>query len=117
MDFGLGHLSLATPQATKAAQRHHRRPHQRTNAASVQRPSGRDRFPVRPKLQVSPQHWPLGKEIQSPPSVRGKTRLPSTWSCLRSARSEEHTSELQSLMRISYAVFCLKKKKHTPNIP
>src|SRR3546814_4404354 len=36
------------------------------------------------------------------------------------ARSEEHTSELQSLMRISYAVFCLKKKKkkttHTHNI-
>src|SRR3546814_9121938 len=31
-------------------------------------------------------------------------------------RSEEHTSELQSLMRISYAVFCLKKKqKHTPS--
>src|SRR3546814_3141776 len=28
------------------------------------------------------------------------------------ARSEEHTSELQSLMRISYAVFCLKKKNH-----
>src|SRR3546814_9738294 len=30
-------------------------------------------------------------------------------------RSEEHTSELQSLMRISYAVFCLKKKIHTLN--
>src|SRR3546814_3959019 len=30
-----------------------------------------------------------------------------------SSRSEEHTSELQSLMRISYAVFCLKKKKKT----
>src|SRR3546814_4499988 len=30
-----------------------------------------------------------------------------------SQRSEEHTSELQSLMRISYAVFCLKKKKKT----
>src|SRR3546814_5981794 len=29
------------------------------------------------------------------------------------SRSEEHTSELQSLMRISYAVFCLKKKKYT----
>src|SRR3546814_10700205 len=28
------------------------------------------------------------------------------------ARSDEHTSELQSLMRLSYAVFCLKKKKH-----
>src|SRR3546814_1039231 len=35
------------------------------------------------------------------------------------ARSEEHTSELQSLMRISYAVFCLKKKKakHTTTTP
>src|SRR3546814_5057608 len=31
------------------------------------------------------------------------------------ARSEEHTSELQSLMRISYAVFCLKKKKTSVN--
>src|SRR3546814_9006946 len=30
-------------------------------------------------------------------------------------KSEEHTSELQSLMRISYAVFCLKKKKPTPH--
>src|SRR3546814_1936199 len=38
---------------------------------------------------------------------------------LYSARSEEHTSELQSLMRISYAVFCLQKKKThitTPHI-
>src|SRR3546814_8221880 len=31
--------------------------------------------------------------------------------CVAEERSEEHTSELQSLMRISYAVFCLKKKK------
>src|SRR3546814_4363756 len=36
-------------------------------------------------------------------------------SAMKSGRSEEHTSELQSLMRISYAVFCLKKKKHTHN--
>src|SRR3546814_7009698 len=36
------------------------------------------------------------------------------WPTRRQAeRSEEHTSELQSLMRISYAVFCLKKKKNT----
>src|SRR3546814_7937706 len=36
------------------------------------------------------------------------------WGALRedAERSEEHTSELQSLMRTSYAVFCLKKKKH-----
>src|SRR3546814_3581309 len=40
------------------------------------------------------------------------------WSLFESRsvkRSEEHTSELQSLMRISYAVFCLKKKKITHN--
>src|SRR3546814_1567787 len=36
-------------------------------------------------------------------------------SAARKHRSEEHTSELQSLMRISYAVFCLKKKKLTRN--
>src|SRR3546814_8704483 len=35
---------------------------------------------------------------------------------IRQGRSEEHTSELQSLMRISYAVFCLKKKKKSINM-
>src|SRR3546814_7610751 len=40
-----------------------------------------------------------------------RTRL-SPASADEAFRSEEHTSELQSLMRISYAVFCLKKKKH-----
>src|SRR3546814_5441403 len=37
--------------------------------------------------------------------------VPRPFAGLRPGRSEEHTSELQSLMRISYAVFCLKKKK------
>src|SRR3546814_10811340 len=39
------------------------------------------------------------------------TMLNIFYSALSEDRSEEHTSELQSLMRISYAVFCLKKKK------
>src|SRR3546814_6891630 len=44
-------------------------------------------------------------------TMRGSSLAPS--STTRIGRSEEHTSELQSLMRISYAVFCLKKKnKH-----
>src|SRR3546814_2494203 len=38
-------------------------------------------------------------------------RGPARGALARTIRSEEHTSELQSLMRISYAVFCLKKKK------
>src|SRR3546814_4512183 len=44
------------------------------------------------------------------------SRIMSTLHGRRRVRSEEHTSELQSLMRISYAVFCLKKKnKHYYN--
>src|SRR3546814_3875293 len=45
----------------------------------------------------------------APPSIRAACSIPACWV----RRSEEHTSELQSLMRISYAVFCLKKKKLT----
>src|SRR3546814_2156553 len=45
--------------------------------------------------------------IAAPPA--SKERLPKV---IRPDRSEEHTSELQSLMRISYAVFCLKKKNN-----
>src|SRR3546814_3876670 len=50
---------------------------------------------------------------------RAKTRWPSpcspTTNRKEKRRSEEHTSELQSLMRISYAVFCLKKKIQNTN--
>src|SRR3546814_8052456 len=49
---------------------------------------------------------PLTKPDSPAPGTARNTRRPR-----RSGRSEEHTSELQSLMRISYAVFCLKKKK------
>src|SRR3546814_6600425 len=44
------------------------------------------------------------------PQRRNCALLLSPWDVCTSQRSEEHTSELQSLMRISYAVFCLKKK-------
>src|SRR3546814_2521364 len=60
----------------------------------------------------------LGGSRCPPRSLLGPTRTADERHArrlLRSRvlRSEEHTSELQSLMRISYAVFCLKKKKHT----
>src|SRR3546814_9407598 len=62
--------------------------------------------------------WPVSKlprgRCRSPESSRahasGNARQLQNDSASKS-RSEEHTSELQSLMRISYAVFCLKKKK------
>src|SRR3546814_6115505 len=53
-------------------------------------------------------------DIQSPKAARRRASVGQAtflmFTLLR-LRSEEHTSELQSLMRISYAVFCLKKKK------
>src|SRR3546814_7745216 len=65
--------------------------------------------------------WDTGVLRMAP--LRNRTRLefrseyPATDSSQASpsdhCRSEEHTSGLQSLMRISYAVFCLKKKKYT----
>src|SRR3546814_7014477 len=45
-------------------------------------------------------------------SVTGAVSSAGGGSTTNAPRSEEHTSELQSLMRISYAVLCLKKKKH-----
>src|SRR3546814_9243057 len=53
----------------------------------------------------------LDRRGQAPPlHGSGAIRPIACTGLLRRARSEEHTSELQSLMRISYAVFCLKKK-------
>src|SRR3546814_7428004 len=56
-----------------------------------------------------PKPTPTRKRC-SPRSTRTSINRPAR-SAKRASRSEEHTSELQSLMRISYAVFCLKKKK------
>src|SRR3546814_6717381 len=52
-------------------------------------------------LRISPTEVKLLPTFEPLPRARSKEN-----------RSEEHTSELQSLMRISYAVFCLKKKKN-----
>src|SRR3546814_14448875 len=68
--------------------------------------------------------WPWRASLPPLPSSERASALPgpvhlpvesdatTTLSVTVLRRSEEHTSELQSLMRISYAVFCLKKKKH-----
>src|SRR3546814_2553570 len=92
--------------------RHHLRSHHRLDAAAQPR-------------NARTAHEPRGRKcaeglhISARPSQGRGTRLSGVHR--RSAsegyfrpplhRSEEHTSELQSLMRISYAVFCLKKKK------
>src|SRR3546814_9952066 len=60
--------------------------------------------------QWPPQFRPLVLAV-FPFAITSPTRCPDTIPFSSLSRSEEHTSELQSLMRISYAVFCLKKKK------
>src|SRR3546814_6347431 len=68
--------------------------------------------PVEPWVQ---QPHRIGMEIYGdhPPErgAGGRQRKRGVQPVVRGGRSEEHTSELQSLMRISYAVLCLKKKK------
>src|SRR3546814_1340078 len=58
--------------------------------------------------------WKKGTEKQNRNSLNLMVRIIGDRQA--GMRSEEHTSELQSLMRISYAVFCLKKKKTTNSI-
>src|SRR3546814_2048098 len=58
------------------------------------------------RLWMPLSHRPRTRTTARPPASRSRRLSPHLI-----ARSEEHTSELQSLMRISYAVFCLKKKK------
>src|SRR3546814_20013999 len=62
--------------------------------------------PAAPQHDVPHQAHGHGREVEAArgDAVRDRQR--------HQQRSEEHTSELQSLMRISYAVFCLKKKKN-----
>src|SRR3546814_6298866 len=75
--------------------------------------------------QPTPRLWRTQPYNSSPslqarsPSTRTANGLSSRTKIQpRCCRSEEHTSELQSLMRISYAVFCLKKKKqHNKQLP
>src|SRR3546814_6594770 len=68
----------------------------------------------------STQPWPLGVQYRQcallSSTPRRRRLLPRRGDQPEASRSEEHTSELQSLMRISYAVFCLTKKQtHSPH--
>src|SRR3546814_1492967 len=75
--------------------------------------AARGDWPVQPGLPFTPGHEGVGRVEAHGPGVTEPAigeRVALAW------RSEEQTSELQSLMRISYAVFCLKKKNSSNNI-
>src|SRR3546814_2354767 len=65
----------------------------------------------RPDIQIHVTPRLVGDFDRAPPPGHGITLNPCILRPTSRGRSEEHTSELQSLMRNSYAVFCLKKKK------
>src|SRR3546814_8375486 len=99
-----GRLCENSGKSGQSENRRSRRP-MRTPCLAPQWPDHRPPCPAK-----TYKEWPPNKRVRG-----GVTQ------CRESTRSEEHTSELQSLMRISYAVFCLKKKKkqdaqqlHTP---
>src|SRR3546814_5670803 len=67
---------------------------------------------ITPTYSGCPAMQEISADIKSTLLVHGVEQV-RIQTQLSPARSEEHTSELQSLMRISYAVFCLKKKNQT----
>src|SRR3546814_4534884 len=84
---------------------------------------GRGRHPRR-RLCPDPEGRSPRASSRTVPAAAASISVCATGACrasatgvARSRRSEEHTSELQSLMRISYAVFCLKKKKEPSQSP
>src|SRR3546814_6138594 len=93
---------------------------QRLRPQAVHPPLGAGTHVDQPRVAQHPQvlrhgglaELQLGHEISDGALAAAQQveDLPSMGLCEHCERSEEHTSELQSLMRISYAVFCLKKK-------
>src|SRR3546814_9760035 len=89
-------------------------------------PDRQARLPITPPHLTKADHWLRSarcpdnlavvseRHVQAPCATAHKYAGPGTTGKHAQAwhRSEEHTSELESLMRISYAVFCLKKKTH-----
>src|SRR3546814_5538250 len=85
-------------------------------ARKLRRPKRRQSFVIRKRIRSVGSRYSWQAEMSRDGDtrywLRSTSNLPSCFFRIRTFfRSEEHTSELQSLMRISYAVFCLKKKK------
>src|SRR3546814_2309941 len=102
---------------------------QRRRITGLPRPIGRGQRPHAAEQTLArTSHQPDIRTILHPPHIalplgprllrwlnRKGSGIATPGAVIAERRSEEHTSELQSLMRISYAVFCLKKKKKIIN--
>src|SRR3546814_9620037 len=123
-------LLVAKGIGRKPLDRLERRGEEATAVVDAQRPSGRQRTQAE-RARDHRTRSATTVRLKDCPSVTRRSLRRTTrhkWassaalrpaerrSTVRSPRSEEHTSELQSLMRTSYAVFCLKNKKTHTNI-
>src|SRR3546814_2514254 len=86
------------------------RSRRRADQCRLSRRPGRSRRPQGGRCRAD-RRWPRGERSACPEIPHLDAAAGRDGEARRDSRSEEHTSELQSLMRISYAVFCLKKKK------
>src|SRR3546814_2980007 len=92
----------------------HTHPERHWTTASMAESAGMSRSlfckSFREAVGATPIHYLKTVRLELAASLLRQTGLPLSEVAHRVGRSEEHTSELQSLMRISYAVFCLKNK-------
>src|SRR3546814_2407439 len=102
------HHGVASSETVPGNRAGRRNDDQHDRPADHRRPRAHGDAGASPRRRAPPPSRPADHVVRT---ARGP---PCRWLCeadRRRKRSEEHTSELQSLMRISYAVFCLKKKK------
>src|SRR3546814_10598816 len=97
------------PRPTRPRGQEWRRQRRRLRLPRQQRPQ-RSRGPKELFVRSRPSRRPEQDSCRRGALARSAARI-RFYEVVHVIRSEEHTSELQSLMRISYAVFCLKKKK------
>src|SRR3546814_7424919 len=103
----LVHAEAAGVAGVVAVRAAHRAVQQAVEAVAHQLPRARIGFARGAATGAQPPHQPLRQH-----QAHGGGKQERFDAHVPESRSEEHTSELQSLMSISYAVFCLKKKKY-----
>src|SRR3546814_10533890 len=105
-------VDMAEQPLDRTADAGHVGPPPRPDRQPVLRTAG-DRPPQPQRHAAVPAFEPLQPTVMAVTPEQLVAAIPAESD--RGKRSEEHTSELQSLMRTSYAVFCLKKQKKTSN--
>src|SRR3546814_4373069 len=109
-EFGCSHAVKCRLPSGRAEQGERSRCNNRSHCHALRQASRRHSAPPIPGLCMAATRRPT--QVHDPDAATSSATRARSSASPNGSRSEEHTSELQSLMRISYAVFCLKKKKN-----